>query len=92
MRGGEPDKFGNWAPVMSARFYKLRLDRKMDNKPEGKKVSRVNFHSFRRWFAGCSGTQSRALPAGPVPAILRNALYAPDLYRQEALQEPGRLP
>ena len=47
---GEPDKFGKRAPVMSARFYKFRHDRNVDDKPEGKKVSRVNFHSFRRWF------------------------------------------
>lgn len=47
---GEPDKFGKRGPVMSARFYKFRTNRKVDDKPEGQRMSRVNFHSFRRWF------------------------------------------
>lgn len=62
---GEPDKFGKRAPVMSARFYKFRHDRKVDDKPEGKKVSRVNFHSFRRWFV------SEAITAGQPLHVIR---------------------
>lgn len=65
---GEPDKFGKRAPVMSARFYKFRLDRKVDDKPEGKKVSRINFHSFRRWFV------SEAVKAGTPVHVLRQVV------------------
>lgn len=65
---GEPDKFGKRAPVMSARFYKFRLDRKVDDKPEGKKKSRVDFHSFRRWFV------SEAVTAGQPLHVIRQVV------------------
>lgn len=65
---GEPDKFGKRAPVMSARFYKFRHDREVDDKPEGKKMSRVNFHSFRRWFV------SEAVKAGTPVHVLRQVV------------------
>lgn len=65
---GEPDKFGRRAPVMSARFYKFRLARQVDDKPAGKKMSRVNFHSFRRWFI------SEAVKAGTPMHVLRQVV------------------
>jgi integrase len=36
--------------AVSKRFTTYRISRNVDDVPEGKRNSRVNFHSFRRWF------------------------------------------
>lgn len=37
--------------AVSKRFRTYRLGLKIDDKPEGQRRSRIDFHSFRRWFA-----------------------------------------
>ena len=37
--------------AVSKRFRTYRLGLKVDDKPEGQRRSRIDFHSFRRWFA-----------------------------------------
>ena len=37
--------------AISKRFRTYRLSLKVDDKPEGQRRSRIDFHSFRRWFA-----------------------------------------
>ncbi|WP_199085877.1 hypothetical protein [Bosea sp. ASV33] len=53
---------------MSAYFHRLRLDAGVDDRPEGGGVSRVNFHSFRRWFI------SQAILASQPPHVVRQVV------------------
>ena len=65
---GEPDRYGKRGVNMSARFYKLRLKNGVDERAPGAKVSRINFHSFRRWFI------TRAVEAEQPPHVLRQVV------------------
>lgn len=65
---GEANEYGKRAPNMSARFYRYRMKEKVDDRPRGSRVSRVNFHSFRRWFV------SEAVKAGQPLHVLRQVV------------------
>ena len=55
---GDPDKHGDRSAAVSKRFGRFREDLGVHEREEGRRRSRVNFHSFRRWFV------TRALQAG----------------------------
>lgn len=65
---GEPDQDGKRGANMSAYFYRLRLDAGVDDRPGGVGKSRVDFHSFRRWFI------SQAILAGQPPHVVRQVV------------------
>ncbi|APT56279.1 hypothetical protein RGI145_03285 [Roseomonas gilardii] len=47
---GEPNRFGKRSTNATARFHNFRVKLKVHEKAEGQRRSRVNFHSWRRWF------------------------------------------
>ncbi|KRE04657.1 hypothetical protein ASE61_06950 [Bosea sp. Root670] len=65
---GEPDQDGKRGANMSAYFYRLRLDAGVDDRPGGVGKSRVDFHSFRRWFI------TQAILAGQPPHVVRQVV------------------
>ncbi|MCZ8035913.1 MAG: tyrosine-type recombinase/integrase [Novosphingobium sp.] len=65
---GDPDKDGKRGGNMSAAFYRLRLDVGVDDRPGGVGKSRVDFHSFRRWFI------TETVLAGTPPHVVRQVV------------------
>ncbi len=47
---GEPNRYGKRSVNAVARFHRYRLEQGVDDKAPGQRRSRVNFHSWRRWF------------------------------------------
>jgi integrase len=47
---GEPRKDGSRGGAASNRFNRYRRDQGVDDRPNGRRRSRVDFHSFRHWF------------------------------------------
>lgn len=62
---GEPNKHGERSPSASKRFNRYRESLCVHEREEGQRRSRVNFHSFRRWFV------TRAMEAGQQQGIIR---------------------
>lgn len=47
---GEPNRYGKRSVNATARFHRFRVEQGVDDKAPGQRRSRVNFHSWRRWF------------------------------------------
>lgn len=47
---GEPNRYGKRSPNAIARFHRYRVEEGVDDRVPGQRRSRVNFHSWRRWF------------------------------------------
>lgn len=61
---GAPSRYGDRSPAISKRFNRYRETVGVHEKEEGRRRSRVNFHSFRRYFV------TKALQAGqPVRVV-----------------------
>lgn len=70
---GEPNKHGERSGAASKRFNRYRAAVGVDDREEGRRRSRVNFHSFRRWFA------TRAMGAGQQQPIIEAVIgHKPD--------------
>jgi integrase len=65
-----PDKGldGNRTMAVSKRFYTYRRGLKVDDLRPGARRSKVNFHSFRRWFA------TKAEDAGQAPNVIASVM------------------
>ncbi len=70
---GEPNKHGERSGPGSKRFNRYRVAVGVDERDDGRRRSRVNFHSFRRWFA------TRAMGAGQQQPIIEAVIgHKPD--------------
>ena len=70
---GDLNKHGERSGAVSKRFNRYRQDVGVHEREEGRRRSRVNFHSFRRWFS------TRAVAAGEEPRIIEAVIgHKPD--------------
>jgi integrase len=65
---GEPDRYGRRSPTLDARLNRYRVEQGVDDRPEGSRRSRVNIHSFRRWFI------TEALRAGQPDRVVKQVV------------------
>lgn len=65
---GKANKHGERSPAASKRFNRYRATVGVEEREEGRRRSRVNFHSFRRWFV------TRAVEAGQPQNIIRDVI------------------
>jgi integrase len=70
---GDLNKHGERSGAVSKRFNRYRQEVGVHEREEGRRRSRVNFHSFRRWFS------TRAIAAGQEPRIVEAVIgHKPD--------------
>ena len=65
---GEPNQYGKRSPNAIARFHRYRVEMRVHDQAEGQRQSRVNFHSWRRWFI------TEALRAGQLERVVKQVV------------------
>lgn len=65
---GDPNRFGDRAAAISKRFGRYRETVGVHEREEGRRRSKVNFHSFRRWFI------TKALQAGQPARVVQQVV------------------
>lgn len=65
---GDPNRYGDRSPAISKRFNRYRATIGVHEKEEGRRRSRVNFHSFRRYFI------TKALQAGQPARVVQQVV------------------